>query len=43
VFASSGVVIAVGGSNTSSTSIPTCVSLLVMPVSTTQWAGLLGA
>lgn len=40
VFSSSGVVICVNGSNTSSTSAGVNTSLVLYPVSTTQWVGV---
>jgi hypothetical protein len=42
VFASTGVVISVGGANTSSTTLTSHVSLTAYPISTTQWIGILG-
>jgi hypothetical protein len=42
LFASTGVVISVGGGNTSSTTLTTHSSLTAYPISITQWIGILG-
>lgn len=43
VFASSGVSISVGGTNTSSTTVSVHTTMTLFPVSTTQWVGVKGS
>jgi hypothetical protein len=43
IFASSGVAISVGGTNTSSTTVSVHTSMTLYPVSTTQWIGVKGS
>lgn len=43
VFASSGVSISVGATNTSSTTVPVHTTMTLFPISTTQWIGVKGS
>lgn len=43
IYASAGVQISVGGTNTSSTTLTTFTSMIFYAVSTTQWIGVKGA
>lgn len=43
VFASSGVSISVGATNTSSTTIPVHTTMTLFPISSTQWVGVKGS
>jgi hypothetical protein len=43
VFASTGVAISVGGTNTSSTTIPVHTTMTLYPLTTTQWLGVKGS
>lgn len=43
VFASSGVSISVGATNTSSCTVPVHTTMTLFPISTTQWVGVKGS